>query len=217
MVAGSVKRARRAQVARGQRAICWLFRREAEKWEDCKASGWCAEAKGLRRMSKIETQRTILRWLREEDLEAVTTLLGNPRVMRFSLAGVHTPEQCREFLDTCLASYQEKGYGIFAVVEKETDEVIGYCGFYDQIVEGRAEVEVAYRLLPRVWSKGLATEVVRRVQEFGFQELGFRRLISNIDSENHASARVAEKCGMNYERDFLYKGTLPVRVYAKSV
>jgi [ribosomal protein S5]-alanine N-acetyltransferase len=165
-------------------------------------------------MRAIETERTLLRRFEDNDLPAIIAILGNPQVMRFSLHGVRSREQCQSFLDSCLASYEADGYGIFAVVEKRTGEVIGYCGFYNQMLDGRREVEVAYRLVPRAWNKGVGTEILRRVLQFGFEDLGFPRLISNIEPENHASARVALKCGMVYDRDSIYQDTLPVRIYA---
>lgn len=49
---------------------------------------------------------------------------------------------------------------------------------------------------------------------YGFGVLGFRRLVATIDPGNAASIRVAEKAGMVYEKDVMYRGyTHPDRVY----
>jgi RimJ/RimL family protein N-acetyltransferase len=165
-------------------------------------------------MNLIETERTILRWFEKDDVDGILTVLGNPEVMRFSSVGLHTREQCEEFIDFCLSRYKEKGYGLFAVVEKESSRVIGYCGFYNLSIDGKDEVEIGYRLHPSVWNKGMGTEVASAVRDFGFNEMGFDRMISAIEAENIASIRVAEKNGMRHEKDSLFKEQIQVRIYS---
>ncbi len=165
-------------------------------------------------MNSIETERTVLRWFQKGDVDGIFSVLGNPEVMRFSLGGPYTREKCEEFIVWCLSRYKEKGYGLFAVVEKENNKVIGYCGFYNHSIDGKDEVEIGYRLHPSVWNKGVGTEIARAVKDFGFNEMGFGRMISIIEAENIASIRVAEKNGMKHEKDSLFKEQIPVRIYS---
>jgi Acetyltransferase (GNAT) domain len=62
---------------------------------------------------------------------------------------------------------------------------------------------------------GLATEAAIASRNYGFEELGFNRLISLIDSGNIASQKVALKNGMKYEKDAQMWGKT-VRVYTIS-
>ncbi|MBD5778230.1 GNAT family N-acetyltransferase [Pelagicoccus sp. NFK12] len=165
-------------------------------------------------MKTIETNRTILRWFKPDDVEGALSFLGNSEVMRFSLSGPYDRKKCQEFVDWCLGRYELKGYGLFAVTLKETKKIIGYCGFYDQKIDGCDEVELGYRLHPEFWNKGLGTEVALSIQNYGFHELGFPRLISIIESENKASIRVAKKNGMNHEKDSMFKDQVPVEIYS---
>lgn len=162
----------------------------------------------------IETERTVLRRFRNDDIEDVLDFMGNPEVMRFSLGGPYDRKQCEEFIQWCLSRYELKGYGLFAVTLKGSSTVVGYCGFYDQNVDGRNEVELGYRLHPRTWNAGLGTEVAYAVQNYGFVEMGFERLISMIEAENVASVRVAEKNGLRHEKDSLFKNVIPVKIYS---
>lgn len=163
---------------------------------------------------RIETDRLVLRRLCRNDLGEISEVLGNAEVMRFSLSGPYSHEKCEEFVEACITSYERKGSGLFAVVLKETGRVIGYCGFYFQMIDSKEEVEIGYRLHPTYWNQGLATEASRRVQDFGFKNLGFDRMISIIEAENIASIRVAEKNGMRYEKDAVFKDSVPVKIYA---
>lgn len=138
--------------------------------------------------------------------------------MRFSLNGPYSREQSKAFIDGCLSQYADKGAGLFAVFYPETQQVIGYCGFYFQVVEGIDEIEISYHLHPDYWNQGLATETAKATQEYGFNTLGFSRMISiiesaKIESANTASIRVAEKTGMQFEKIACFRN-LPVRVYS---
>lgn len=161
----------------------------------------------------IKTKRTLLRWFREDDLDDIAKVLGHPDVMRFSLNGPHSREQSKAFIDSCLSQYADKGSGLFAVIYQETQQVVGYCGFYFQVVDDVEEVEISYRLHPDYWHQGLATETVKAVQEYGFETLGFKRMISIIAPENTASIRVAEKNGMQYEKAASFHN-IPAMIYS---
>jgi ribosomal-protein-alanine N-acetyltransferase len=68
-------------------------------------------------------------------------------------------------------------------------------------VEGNTEIELAYVLAQRYWQQGLALEGTLALKNYGFQQLGFPRLISLIPPSNRASIHIAQKIGMQYERD----------------
>jgi [ribosomal protein S5]-alanine N-acetyltransferase len=163
---------------------------------------------------KINTRCTVLRRFQLEDLDDIAKVLGHPDVMQFSLDGPFTREQSKSFVEKCLDNYKNKGFGLFAVVDKIDRIVIGYCGFYFQLIEGVEMVEIGYRLHPNYWNRGIATEVSKAVQEYGSNQLGLEKMISIIEAENKASIRVAEKNGFKFEKEVLFKDKIPVRIYA---
>ncbi len=165
-------------------------------------------------MKLIETERTRLRPFIKRDLGDVLQLLGNPEVMRFSLSGPYSKKQCEEFIAWCQTRYELKGYGLYAVIDRSSEEVIGYCGFYDQNIDENEEVEIGYRLLLTYWNQGIGTEVAFAVQDYGFRNLGFDRLISIIEAENVGSIRIAEENGMTHEKDSLFKKKVPIQIYS---
>ena len=136
-------------------------------------------------------------------------------VMRFS-DGVQTKKWVTTWLHNCLERYQTWGFGPYAVVEKNSQDVIGYCGlFFFPDIGGHTEVEIGYRLAKSAWGKGYATEAARIVCDHAFTTLGIKRLIALIDPSNVASIRVAEKIGMKYEKEVMLDGyTHPDHVYS---
>lgn len=163
---------------------------------------------------EIKTNRTVLRRFQMGDLDDMAKVLGSPDVMRFSLKGPYSKKESEEFINWCLEQYDNKGFGLYAIVYNEIKRVIGYCGYSFQIIDGIEEVEIGYRLHPEYWNLGLATEVSKSIQDYGFDKLGFDRMISIIESENIASIKVAIKNGMKKEKEVLFKDKIPVQIYS---
>src|SRR5262249_41447090 len=105
-----------------------------------------------------------------------------------------------------LRQYEEHGHSLYAVELRETKGLIGYCGVAMLEVQGRLEPEVAYGFRPTVWGRGYGTEAARASMEYGFRELGLKRVISMIRPENVPSRRVAERNGLTLERTFQWHG-----------
>ena len=166
-------------------------------------------------MFTLTTERLFLRHFHTLDGEAMLRVFGDAEVMRFG-DGVQTKEWVEAWLRTCLERYYRTwGFGPYAVVEQHSRDVIGYCGlFYFPEVGGQPEVEIGYRLARAAWGQGYATEAARVVCDFAFRTLGLPRLIAMVDPSNVASIRVAEKLGMQYEKEVMFEGyTHPDHVY----
>ena len=161
----------------------------------------------------IETPRLILRHFAEDDLDALAALMVNADFMRFS-SGVLTREQTANFLfDRVIAPARDGLPSQFALILREEDQLIGYCGFFRQVVDDVNEVEIGYRLHPDYWNRGLATEAARAVRDYAFAVLRLERVISLIHPDNHASRRVTEKNGMTLENETVFRG-FPTLVFA---
>ena len=165
-------------------------------------------------MKIIETTRLFLRQIQDSDVTALGQVFGSLEVMRFG-EGVQGEEWIRGWIRECENSYRTLNYGPWAAVEKDSEETIGYCGFFHfPNVGGKEEIEIGYRLAFPYWGRGLATEAVIAVRDYGFKTLGLNRIISIIDPGNLASIRVAEKAGMKLEKEVMLDGyTHPDNVY----
>jgi RimJ/RimL family protein N-acetyltransferase len=160
----------------------------------------------------LEATRLILRPFREKDVERFAELMANHDFMRFSL-GPYTYEQTQGVLQKFLSWNQAGLPSQFAVIFRGNNELIGYCGFLHQEVDGRKEIEIGYRLHPDYWNRGLASEAAQVVGDHAFRDLNLPKVISLIHPDNIASRRVAEKNGMKIERETVFRG-FPTLVFA---
>jgi ribosomal-protein-alanine N-acetyltransferase len=154
----------------------------------------------------LETDRLLLRKYAEEDAEAFFELNSDPRVLRFVPdAPLVNVEQARQILvDHPIADYQKHGFGRCACILKSTGQQIGFAGL--KYLEELGEVDVAYRLLPSCWGRGLATEAALASVRYGFAELRLKRIIGLAMPENVASIRVLEKAGLRYLEEVSFWG-----------
>lgn len=138
----------------------------------------------------IQTERLVLRALAPCDAEAVWAVWGDPEVAKYLADPVYpSPEALRGLLEPDAESEN----AAFAAVEKATGELIGTCGIGP---EGNgAEWGLGYCLRRDRWGHGFATEMAKALLAFA-RGRGVRDLVAECAQENHASARVLEKCGM---------------------
>lgn len=143
---------------------------------------------------QLQTSRLILRELREQDLDAYAQMCGDPEVMRYIGAGntLSRSESWRS-MATILGHWQLRGYGMWAVEECETSEMIGRIGCWQP--EGWAGFEIGWSLRRAYWGRGLATEGAKAALDYAFKELQQPYVLHLIRPENLASRRVAEKLG----------------------
>jgi RimJ/RimL family protein N-acetyltransferase len=153
----------------------------------------------------LQTRRLILRHFRENDLDALASLMRDELFMRFS-SGVLSREQTATFLERIFAGYRDGTPSQFAVIVREENKLIGYCGFFRQTVDNAEEIEIGYRLDSKYWGRGLATEAARAVRDHAFDDLKLDHVISLIHPDNVAWRRVAEKNGMIPEKETVFRG-----------
>ena len=152
-------------------------------------------------MKILETDRLILRHLEPDDLDDLFALYADPEVVRYIPDAPQTLAETKEELDWFLHGHPRRPeLGLWATIFKPTNQFVGRCGLLPWTIDGQDEVEVAYTIAPSHWGQGLGTEAAQAILDYGFNALGFTRLVSLIDEENVASIRVAEKIGMAFEK-----------------
>jgi RimJ/RimL family protein N-acetyltransferase len=159
-----------------------------------------------------ETARLLIREFESGDTPALAKILGDPSVMEFSSKGALTEADTAKFIEWCGCSYQEHGYGQWALLEKTSGALIGFCGLSHAAVDGVDEVEIAYRLAQDQWGKGLAPEAASRVLEHGFSIRKIESIVGIVSPRHESSIRVLEKVGFEAFSETRYSGW-DVRVY----
>jgi len=148
----------------------------------------------------LETDRLILRPISEDDIDNLLEFFTDPETIKY-LQGRKTREQVKEWISLVLDSYRKYQFGPFAVINKNSNDFLGYCGLYLQKdVGGADEIEILYGLIKRFWNKGYATEAAKKVYEYGKNDLKIDRFISIIHPDNVNSVKVSEKIGMKFEK-----------------
>lgn len=152
-------------------------------------------------MTPLCTRRLLLRELRQADLPAVSRLLQNETAM-YAYKHAFTDADVQAWLDRQRRRYAAHGFGLWAVVLRETGAVIGQAGLTYQPYLDTQVLEVGYLLEPAYWRRGYATEAARACRDYAFGSLGEDKVSSIIKSDNAPSIRVAERLGMTREAEF---------------
>lgn len=143
---------------------------------------------------QISTPRLILRPHRPEDTEFMVALNSDPEVVRYVGADSVDLEQAREIVSRLRREFEDRRLGRFLVIEKATNEKIGWCGL--KWIEERRCVDLGYRLRRDRWAKGYATEAALAARDYGFKTLGLEEIWARAAQENTRSIHVLEKLGM---------------------
>lgn len=150
----------------------------------------------------LESERLLLREITKEDVAEVFALRSNPETMQYIPRPLVT--NLEEAMNHILM-IQEKiatGEGInWAITLKPNNKLLGIIGHY-RIQWHNFRSEIGYMLLPEAHGKGIATEAIQLVCDYGFSHLKMHSLEGVIDPENNASARVLEKNGFVKEAHF---------------
>ncbi|MGN0352488.1 MAG: GNAT family N-acetyltransferase, partial [Roseburia sp.] len=143
----------------------------------------------------LETQRLYLREITQNDYEALSKILRDEKAM-YAYNGAFNEEETQGWLDKQIARYKEYGFGLWAVILKETDEMIGQCGLTMQPWNGEEVLEIGYLFQRAYWHQGYATEAAKACKEYAFTVLNADEVCSIIRDTNTASKNVALRNGM---------------------
>lgn len=162
---------------------------------------------------KLETDRLILREMTPADFDALYAVLADSDIMQ------HYPytfdeNRVRNWIARNIERYRMDGFGLWAVVLKETGEMIGDCGITLQNIHGEMLPEIGYHIRKDHQRKGYASEAAAACMRHAFQELNMPRVYSYMKYTNAASYGVALKNGMHFVEEYDDPINTKTRVYA---
>jgi RimJ/RimL family protein N-acetyltransferase len=145
-------------------------------------------------MNPIETERLTLRMFREADLDDYAEICADAEVMRFLGEGrpLSRADAWRQ-MAMILGHWQLRGYGPWAVEERESGRIIGRIGFFNP--EGWPGFELGWVLGTAYHGRGYATEGAKAALRYAFEVMNREKVISLIQPANTASIRVAVRLG----------------------
>lgn len=143
----------------------------------------------------LETERLYLREINQKDFKSLCKILQDEETM-YAYEGAFSDAEVQEWLDRQISRNEKWGFGLWAVVLKERDEMIGQCGLTMQPWKEEEVLEVGYLLQRLYWHKGYATEAARACKKYAFDILNAEEVCSIIRDTNTASQNVAVRNGM---------------------
>lgn len=144
----------------------------------------------------LETERLYLREMEQLDFTALCKMLQDEDVM-YAYEHAFSDEEAQDWLDRQIQRYKDYGFGLWAVILKETNEMIGQCGLTIQDCDGRQVVEIGYLFQKAFWHKGYAIEAAKGCKKYAFDSLDIDEVFSIIRDTNLSSQNVAKRNGMN--------------------
>ena len=160
-------------------------------------------------LPELETERLLLRKLRMTDAQDMYEYSRDPEVARHVLWDAHTSvSESRGYLRYALRQYRQDQPASWGIELKETGAIIGTIGFM-WIQDDNRAAEVGYSLARAQWGRGIMTEALEAVIEYGFRTLKLNRIEAIHELTNPASGAVMRKCGMVHE------GTMREKLFNK--
>ena len=153
----------------------------------------------------LETPRTIIRELTLEDIDDMYSLYAEPGLSDYIPPLCEDRDDEVEFEKMYISSmYEFYGYGIWTILDRETERFIGRAGVAHR--DGYEDLEVGYMLSSAYQHKGIATEVVTAIISYAKKKFGCESFNAFIDENNTASIRFAQKLGFKKKGDALIEG-----------
>ena len=151
-------------------------------------------------MKILETERTILREVTKDDAEFILDLLNQPSFIRYiGDRNLRNVTQARDYIESrFMESYKKFGFGLWAVELKETNALVGICGFVKR--DSLPDADIGFAFLPQYERKGYAYESADGVMKYGRSVLNLKRVLAITSKDNESSGRLLGKLDFVFER-----------------
>lgn len=153
----------------------------------------------------VETERLIIREFEENDILSLYKIESDPRIIEFiPWSKLSTLNDCRKQIKKYINNYNKFKLNTWAVVLKESDEVIGITQLiYSNKIKG---VEIGTKILPEYWSKGYASELSKSVVHYGLYDLEIDEITAVTDINNAGAIKSLINMGMTLKKYGYYNG-----------
>ena len=147
----------------------------------------------------ITTERVVLRWISEDDIDGLYEVFSDPQVMRYwSTVPLPNREAAADLQREIAAGNENNTMLKWGLALRESNSVIGTTTLFNlNLDNGRAEI--GYAMGRAHWGKGYMNEALRALVSHAFDVMNLRRLEADVDPRNAASIRTLERLGFQRE------------------
>lgn len=154
----------------------------------------------------LQTERLLLREILDTDLEGMFALDNNPNVHRYlGKNPILTIDKSQEYINNIRGQYVTHGIGRYAVILKETNQFIGWCGikYITEPENGHVNFhEIGYRFIEDYWGKGYGYESAKAWLDYGFNTMNIKTIYASAHIDNKGSRHILENLGMQAKNEF---------------
>ena len=151
---------------------------------------------------EFESERLLFRKISLSDAKDLFHIRSNDDVMRYlDIVRFESISDAEKMVRTLEESYNKETGINWAIVEKLSNNFIGYFGFWRMVFE-HCRAEIGYALKPEYWGKGYMYETINKIVRFGFDEMKLHSIEANVNPDNEKSKRVLERIGFKKEAYF---------------
>ncbi len=150
----------------------------------------------------IETKRLILREYTLDDFDDIFKILSDEETMKH-YPSPYNRKMTLHWIEWNIQNYEKYGFGIWAVILKDTNEFIGDCGLTIQNIDGELLPEIGYHIHKKYWRQGFGSEAAKAVRDWAFQNTNYDCLYSYMKYSNVASFSTAIANGMRKVKEYL--------------
>lgn len=161
----------------------------------------------------IETERLLLRNYTLEDFDALYEIMSDAETMQHYPAPFDE-SKTRNWIAWNIDNYEKYGFGLWAVVLKETKEFIGDCGITMQNIDEKILPEIGYHIHKKYWRNGFAKEAARAVRDWVFRNTQYDTIYSYMKYTNVASYSTAIATGMKKVKEYPDQNNILSYVYS---
>lgn len=162
----------------------------------------------------IQTEHLLLRKLTMNDVQAWHQILSDQETMQY-YPRPFDMDQTKKWINWNLDNYSKYGFGLWAIILKETNQFIGDCGITMQNIYGDGNLfpEIGYHIDKQFWCKGYASQAAKACLRYAFEN-NFAEVFSYQKRTNIPSRRVAEKMGMSLRKEYIDETNIMTSVYS---
>ncbi|GGE58119.1 GNAT family N-acetyltransferase [Priestia taiwanensis] len=150
-------------------------------------------------ITQLQTKRLHVRRMNESDSYSLFNIWSDPDVTKFMNVDCFTDEhQAKEMITFLNELAKENKAYRFVIVEAESNEIIGSCG-YNFLDFEHAKTEIGCDIAKAHWGKGYAPEIMDALLEYAFKQLNIHRIEAKVDPKNIKSIKLLQKLNFTFE------------------